>query len=101
MSRFKERFGKAREWVTARSWLHFSLIGLVWALVVLSTVGLKNKIARGEWPLPDLLAVPGDVITNFEYQSIDWRFSWRGEEKGRHRARYCCAWPETSRRGPV
>jgi adenylate cyclase len=67
--------------ISARPWLLYSAIGLVWGLVVLSTLLVRQKIYLNQWPLHHSLAYPGDALDYFEKLSIDWRFTFRGAEK--------------------
>ena len=78
----KSALKKAAHWLVLRPWLFFALIGLFWGLAIGGLVFVKNKIAKNEWNLPDFVSIPGDIVADFENQSIDWRFAWRGKEPG-------------------
>ena len=67
--------------LAGRPWLLFSVIGLIWGVLILSTLIVRQKIYTGSWPLHHSLAYPGDALDYFEKLSIDWRFTFRGPEK--------------------
>jgi len=67
--------------LTARPWILYSVIGLVWGMLILSTLIVRKKIYVDRWPVPPWLAAPGDALDYFEKLSIDWRFTFRGPEK--------------------
>lgn len=67
--------------ITTRTWILYPVIGLIWGMLILSTLFVRKKIYMDEWPLHHSLAYPGDVLDYFEKLSIDWRFIFRGPEK--------------------
>ncbi|MBV9463176.1 MAG: CHASE2 domain-containing protein, partial [Verrucomicrobiae bacterium] len=67
--------------VLTRPVLLYPLTGLFWGGFILLTILVREEIEIGAWKWPPSLAKPGELLTDFENQSIDWRFHWRGPEE--------------------